>query len=160
MMKLKIREAVLSDYIDVSKLVLEVHKLHVKNRPDVYVDTNTPLEKEYFIELLSANDTKLFVVEDTNNEELVAYSIVKIIAPRSIQILIPSKVAFIDDFCVKANYKQKGIGKKLFNHIVEYVKSEECSSLQLVVWEFNKDAISFYEKLGMVTRNRRMELNF
>ena len=157
-MKLKIREAVLSDYIDVSKLVLEVHKLHVKNRPDVYVDTNTLLEKEYFIELLSANDTKLFVVEDTNNEELVAYSIVKVIAPRSIQILVPAKVAFIDDFCVKSSSQGTGIGKLLFNHIVDYAKSEGASSMQLTVSEFNKKAVKFYEALGMSTRNKKMEL--
>jgi diamine N-acetyltransferase len=30
--------------------------------------------------------------------------------------------------------------------------------MQLTVWEFNKNAIKFYESLGMSTMNRRMEL--
>lgn len=47
----------------------------------------------------------------------------------------------------------------LFTHIVDYAKSNEASSIQLNVWDFNENAIKFYESLGMSTRNRRMELN-
>lgn len=79
--------------------------------------------------------------------------------PRKIQILIPSKFAYIDDFCVKSIYQKKGIGRLLFNHVVDYAKTEGASSIQLTVWEFNENAIKFYESLGMSTRNRRMELN-
>ncbi|WP_346962231.1 GNAT family N-acetyltransferase [Clostridium sp.] len=64
-----------------------------------------------------------------------------------------------DDFCVKASKQKKGIGRLLFEYIVDYAKTEEALSLQLIVWEFNKDAIKFYESLGMSVRNRRMELN-
>lgn len=34
-----------------------------------------------------------------------------------------------------------------------------AQSLQLTVWEFNKDALAFYTSLGMHTRNRRLELD-
>lgn len=37
---------------------------------------------------------------------------------------------------------------------------EGASSLQLVVWEFNKDAIDFYKKIGMSTRNRFIVVKF
>ena len=158
-MDLKIRDAVANDYIEINNLVVEVHNLHVKNRSDVYVDVDNPLMREHFDDLLSANDTKLFVVEDTSNKDLVAYSIVKIMTPRSIQILAPSRFAYLDDFCVKFSHQKNGIGRFLFQHIVDYAKTEGASSLQLVVWEFNKDAIKFYEALGMSARNRRMELN-
>ena len=66
---------------------------------------------------------------------------------------------YFDDFCVKSSHQKNGIGRFLFQYIVDYSKTEGASSLQLVVWEFNKDAIKFYETLGMSTRNRRMELN-
>jgi len=158
-MNLKVREAVADDYAEINNLVVEIHNLHIKNRPDVYVDVATPLMREHFIDLLSDVDTKLFVVEDTSSKCLVAYSIVQIMVSRSIQILIPSKFAYIDDFCVKSSHQKNGIGKFLFEHIVAYVKTEGASSLQLVVWEFNKNAIEFYETLGMTTRNKRMELN-
>jgi ribosomal protein S18 acetylase RimI-like enzyme len=158
-MDLKVREAIANDYTVINNLVVEVHNLHVENREDVYVNVDTPLMREHFDDLLSSNDTKLFVVENTSNKDLVAYSIVKIMSPRSIQILAPSRFAYIDDFCVKSSHQKNGIGRFLFQYIVDYSKIEGASSLQLAVWEFNKDAIKFYETLGMSTRNRRMELN-
>ena len=158
-METQIRQAMISDFKSINELVSEVHKLHVKNRPDVYVDVDTPMIKEQFDELITSNDTKLFVVEDVSNKELVAYSIVSTITSKNIQILIPVKIAFIDDFCVKSSCHKQGIGRLLFEHVVNYAKTEGASSLQLVVWEFNCAAIKFYEALGMTTRNRRMELN-
>jgi ribosomal protein S18 acetylase RimI-like enzyme len=158
-MSLKIREAFENDYFHINHLVMEVHNLHVENRPDVYVQVDTPLMREQFEDLLNAEDTKLFVVEDTDNKELLAYSIVKIMTPRNMHILTSVRFAYIDDFCVKSSYKRKGIGRMLFEYILDCAKTEGVSSIQLVVWEFNKDAIEFYESLGMSTRNRRMELN-
>lgn len=46
-MSIKIRETFASEYFALNNLVLEVHSLHVKNRPDVYVDVDTPLMREY-----------------------------------------------------------------------------------------------------------------
>ena len=132
-MNLKVREAISSDYNDISKLNAEVHNLHVENRPDV--------------------------VENTDEKESVADSIVKIIDIQSIWILIQRILAYIDDFCGNSNYKRRGIGKLLFQYIVDYVRAEGASSLQLVVWEFNKGAIYFYNKMRMSTRNKKMELN-
>lgn len=157
-MNLIVREAVSDDYAGISKLVAEVHSLHVKNRPDVYADAHNPLQRGHFDELLNTDNVKVFVTEDTDNKELAAYSIMKIMTTQSISILIHMKIAFIDDFCVGSGYKKKGIGRMLFNYIADYAKSEGVSSLQLVVWEFNKGAIKFYEAMGMKTRNRRMEL--
>ncbi|WP_026487432.1 GNAT family N-acetyltransferase [Caldanaerobius polysaccharolyticus] len=158
-MNLVIREAISDDYYDINNLAREVHKLHVKNRPDVFMDMDNPLLKEHFDDLLHTDNAKLFVVENTNNKELVAYSMIKIMVTQSIPVLVPKRFAFIDEFCVKSSYRNKGIGRLLFQHIVNYAKSERVSSLQLAVWEFNKDAIKFYETMGMTTRYRRMELN-
>ena len=157
-MNLKIREAISDDYTEVCKLIVEVHKLHLKSRPNVYLDINNPLEKEYFDGLLSSGNTKLFIVENDDNKELVAYSIIQIMNTKN-PIYIPRTFAYIDDFCIKSKFKRTGIGRLLFNHIVEYAKAENATSLQLNVWEFNEDAIKFYETMGMCTRNRRMEVN-
>jgi len=54
------------------------------------------LLKEQFENLLNSNDTKLFVVENTDNEELLAFSVVQIMTQSNIQLLIPCKFTFID----------------------------------------------------------------
>jgi diamine N-acetyltransferase len=158
-MNLKVREANANDYIDISNLVVEVHNLHVKNRPDVFLEVGNPFLKEQFEDLLNNSNTKLFVVENIDNKDLVAYCIVKIMATSCLPILIQSRFAHIDNFCVKDSYKRNSVGKLLFQHIIDYAKSVGALSLQLSVWEFNQDAIKFYEAVGMSPRNRKMELN-
>nr|WP_284698154.1 GNAT family N-acetyltransferase [Thermoanaerobacterium thermosaccharolyticum] len=71
---------------------------------------------------------------------------------------IERKFVYIDDLCVSSTHRRKGVGRKLFRHIVDYVKKSGYDTLELTVWEFNSDAIKFYESLGMTTKNRRMEL--
>jgi ribosomal protein S18 acetylase RimI-like enzyme len=156
-MNLNIREAANTDYNGICELVTEVYKLHLKNRPDVYLDIDNPFPKDYFDELLDSSNTKIFVMKDDNND-LSAYSIIQIMTTQN-PILIHKKFLYIDDFCVKSTFKRKGIGKILFNHIVDFAKAENAESIHLNVWEFNEDAIKFYEALGMKTRNRRMEFD-
>ena len=70
----------------------------------------------------------------------------------------PSTIAYIDDFCISSSYQHQGYGAQLFDYLKEYAKEQGATSLQLTVWEFNEPAIAFYEKMGMSTRNRRLEL--
>lgn len=156
-MELKIREANIDDYIGVKSLVFQVYKLHLENRPDVYVKIDNPLEKQKFSEILDDENVKVFVVENVENNEIIAYSIVKIMNPLN-PILVQNSFAYIDDFCVTKNYKRNGIGKLLFKHVINFAKEKEVSSIRLNVWEFNEDAFEFYKKMGMSTRNRIMEL--
>ncbi|WP_223814628.1 MULTISPECIES: GNAT family N-acetyltransferase [Thermoanaerobacterium] len=156
-MNIKIREALFNDYESISILVKEVHSLHVKNRRDVYADVENPFTEERFKEILSDGKTKVFVAEDCNNE-IIAYNIIEIMTARNIPILKERKFVYIDDLCVSSTHRRKGVGRMLFKHIVDYAKKSGYDALELTVWEFNSDAIKFYENLGMTTRNRRMEL--
>ncbi|EHK2441507.1 GNAT family N-acetyltransferase [Clostridium perfringens] len=157
-MKYKIRFADKEDYKVINEIIREVHDLHVKNRPDVHIETDKSLSKEEFKEILGDDRYKMFLVQERESKEVVAFSLIQIIGPRNITILTPVKTALIDIFCVKENYRKSGIGKFLFEYIVSFVKKEEVNTLQLVVWEFNKEAIKFYESLGMQKRNISMEL--
>lgn len=155
--ELKIREASINDYNSIKSLVFEVYKLHLENRPDVYVKIDNPLEKQKFNEILDDENVRVLVVENTKNKEILAYSIVKIMKPLN-PMLIQKSFMFIDDVCVTKACKRKGIGKLLFEHIVNFAKQKGVSSIRLNVWEFNKAAFKFYKKMGMSTRNRMMEL--
>ena len=55
-----IRKMKLEDYEEVQKLFYEVHNLHLKNRPDIYIDGN-PLPLKYFEELLNDKENLNYV---------------------------------------------------------------------------------------------------
>lgn len=155
-MAFTIRDAAISDYDNLMEIFNEVYHMHYENRKDIYVKIDDPFPKEYFDELLKNEDTRIFLVED-NQEELVGYSIVQITTTRKIPVYVQKKLVYIDDFAVKSKYQKKGIGKLLFNHIEGHAERNGVESIQLNVWEFNEKAIKFYESMGMKTRNRTME---
>ncbi len=53
--------------------------------------------------------------------------------------------------------KKKGIGKKLYNYLLDKAKKEGIDAIELNVWSFNSSAIKFYESLGMTIKNMKFE---
>jgi diamine N-acetyltransferase len=65
----------------------------------------------------------------------------------------------MDDFGIDIKYRGKVLGKIFFGKILEFAKDIEADSLELGVWEFNKNAIKFYESMNLKTKMRRMAID-
>lgn len=155
-MKIIIREGNIDDYREVNDLNCQIHDIHVKDRPDIYKKTQAPLDKDYYSCLLKDECAKVILAEEDG--KTLGYSIFQIKSTPNISNLVYRKIIYIDDICVDEVYRGKGIGKRLFNYIAEYGRRVGAHSLELSVWEFNKPAMDFYNKMGMSTKNRRMEI--
>tara|TARA_S200000501_G_scaffold378955_1_gene445386 strand:- start:5070 stop:5513 length:444 start_codon:yes stop_codon:yes gene_type:complete len=59
------------------------------------------------------------------------------------------KVLYLEDLIVKESMRRKGIGKKLFDRIIEHAKKNKCIGLSLQVLDWNKLGINFYKKYDM-----------
>ncbi|TMU88348.1 GNAT family N-acetyltransferase [Bacillus sp. BHET2] len=153
---MQIREATKSDYEVVHQMQKQVHEIHTMERPDHYMMADTTLDMEYFNNLIDGENTKVFLLEE---DQPIAYTIITIKNTEERPILIPKKVVYMDDFGVDRKYRGKGVGKLFFGKIVEFAKSIEADSLELGVWEFNENAIKFYESMNLKTKMRRMEIN-
>lgn len=154
-MNRRIREATKNDYDVVHQIQRQVHEIHTKERPDHYKMADTTLDKKYFINLIEGENTKVFLLEE---DQPIAYTILTIKHTEERPILIPKKVVYMDDFGVDHMYRGKGAGKIFFEKIVEFAKDIEADSLELGVWEFNENAIKFYESMNVKTKMRRMEI--
>ncbi len=155
-MDLHIREADKNDYDIIHHIQKQVHELHTKERPDHYKMADTTLDREYFNSLIDGEYTRVFLLED---EQPIAYSILTIKNTAERPILVPRKVVYMDDFGVDQAYRGKGMGKFFFGKIVEFAKRMEADSLELGVWEFNEDAIKFYESMNLKTKTRLMGID-
>jgi diamine N-acetyltransferase len=156
MMDLHIREADKNDYDIIHQIQKQVHELHTKERPDHYKMADTTLDREYFNSLIDGEYTRVFLLED---EQPIAYSILTIKNTAERPILVPRKVVYMNDFGVDQAYRGKGMGKFFFGKIVEFAKRMEADSLELGVWEFNEDAIKFYESMNLKTQTRLMGID-
>ena len=68
------------------------------------------------------------------------------------------RALYLDDLCVDENCRSKGIGKALYEAVVETAKNNGCYNLTLNVWAFNKRAYDFYKKLGFEEQKIGMEI--
>jgi GNAT superfamily N-acetyltransferase len=58
------------------------------------------------------------------------------------------KAIYLDDLFVQEQYRGKGIGKQLFNSIIEKARAEKCIKVKWQVSNWNNKAIDFYKKMG------------
>ncbi|NEU04250.1 GNAT family N-acetyltransferase [Clostridium senegalense] len=152
-----IRKATKNDYLEVNALMSELHSLHVDGRPDIYVKVDSPLVKDYYNILLESGLYEVFVLEE-DESILVGYTILEIKESSSRMEFVEKKFVYMNDLCIKKEYRGNGLGKILFNVAVEFAKKVNGETLELGVWNFNESAIKFYKHMGMSVRNIRMEL--
>jgi ribosomal protein S18 acetylase RimI-like enzyme len=56
------------------------------------------------------------------------------------------KILYLEDFYVKENQRNKGIGNMLFEKVVEIAKDKKVKRMDWQVLEWNALALGFYEK--------------
>ena len=59
------------------------------------------------------------------------------------------KVLYLEDLIVKEHMRRKGIGKKLFDMVIDHAKVTNCVGLSLQVLDWNDLGINFYKKYNM-----------
>lgn len=56
------------------------------------------------------------------------------------------KMLYIDDIVVRNKFRRRGIGKKLFDFVVNEAKQEEVQQIRFHVLDWNAMALNFYKK--------------
>lgn len=59
------------------------------------------------------------------------------------------KVMYLEDLIVREHMRRKGIGKKLFDMVLDHAKVTSCVGLSLQVLDWNELGINFYKKYNM-----------
>jgi GNAT superfamily N-acetyltransferase len=60
------------------------------------------------------------------------------------------KVLYLEDFYVKEDRRNFGIGKQLFDAILETAKMDNCQRISWQVLDWNEPAIQFYKKYNAI----------
>lgn len=142
-----IRKAKLTDIDRLLELLYEVHNLHAENRPDIFKIGKTKYTKDDLPSIIESDQTPIYVAEE--KKKVVGYIFCIIEEVKDHKSLSDLKTLYIDDLCIDKEYRHKHIGTSLYNYVRMIAKSLKCNNITLNVWNFNKDAISFYENLGL-----------
>ena len=156
-MNFTIRQAIPADFSSIRPLQREIAEHHRKGRPELFKpDAATCSEEEFHARLQNPNHT-ILVAEDADGQ-VIAYAFCWVNHIRNHPTYVDFDQFYIDDICVHAPCKRSGIGKALFAQCKEIAREKNCRSMELGVWAFNAEAVSFYKAMGMRERVLRMEL--
>jgi GNAT superfamily N-acetyltransferase len=61
---------------------------------------------------------------------------------------------FVEDLFVRAQFRSKGIGKALLQHMAVIARERNCFGMHWEVLDWNATAIDFYRSLGASIGNR------
>ena len=153
-MNLNIRNALKNDLNLINEIAKQVHNLHVELRPDIYVPNDIVISEERYNELLAEG---IVLVGEIDNQ-IVSYAVC-FIRDWNNPVMARRKVMFIDAIGNDENFRNCGIGKKMMDHIINYAKEINCDRVELQVIESNKNAMGFYEHMGMKEKSRTLEMN-
>ena len=151
-----IRPAIESDIPRLEELLYQVHGLHAEGRPDIFI----PGCKKYTAEKLPdirSDTVNTPVFAATLDGVLVGYCfcVRQVQSAASMQKI---STLYIDDLCVDAAMRGRGIGKVLYDYAVEYARENGYYTLTLNGWACNPSAMRFYEKCGLAVQKVGMEL--
>ena len=145
-----VRTAVVDDSNDVYRLLRVIADLHREGRPDMFPNLISKYTVDEVEERLSKENSGVFVAEV--NDVVAGYVFCDIIKEGS------GNTLYVDDLCVDPEMRNMCIGKRLMDVAADYGRKSQCAQLMLNVWEFNRNAVKFYENYGLKTRSRHMDM--
>ena len=151
-----VRRAVKEDIPRILELLVQVDMVHHVGRPDLFKGPATKYDAKELEEILSDEKTPVFVCED--EEGWVAghaFCMHKQVLGDS--VLTDVKTLYIDDICVDEKARGLGVGRKLYQAVLDYAKKESFYNVTLNVWSCNPTAMKFYEAMGLTPQKVCME---
>ena len=154
-MEIGVRKATADDYNTLCELFDEIDALHRDNLPHIFQKPyEAAREKDYYLGLIADENVALLVAEA--GEELVGFVHAIIRDPPAIPVFVPRRYAIVDGIVVKSGFGNHGIGRVLMEKMQEWAIAKGATSIELNVYEFNQEAITFYESLGYKTFSRKL----
>ncbi len=138
-------------------LLYQVHGLHAEGRPDLFRKGCKKYTREELLEMLNKDHCgRPIFVYKTSDEGVLAYCFCIRQEPTATS-MVPIRTLYIDDLCVDEAARGRGIGKQLYDFVVEYARSNGYYNVTLNVWACNPSAMHFYEKCGLSVQKVGME---
>ncbi len=150
-----IRRATHNDIPRILELLSQVNDVHAEGRPDFFIKGKRKYEKGELLKIINDDITPVFVCEDNYDVKGYAFCVIQDLS--QCDNLRPNKSLYIDDICVDKNYRRHGVGRKLYEYVLQFAKEEKCFNITLNVWAKNPGAQAFYESMGMTVQKVCME---
>ena len=151
-----VRFAKESELDRVNALRKQVNDLHVAGRPDIFKPGFSKELQDHIHTIW--NDPRQRIVVDERDGVLCGFAVLNHITRPENPFMRVRDYLDIDEFCVDKACRRTGVGTELMTFIRVYAREQGFSKVELNMWEFNRDALQFYEAIGFSTYRRYLEL--
>ncbi len=140
----------------VNELRKQVNDLHVAGKPDVFKPGFTRELQDYINVIWKDPGQEIVVV--VIDKTIAGFAVLHHIIKPENPFMKELDFLDIDEFCVDEAFRRKGAATAMISFIKDYAKENGFKRLELNMWEFNQDALAFYEAAGFETYRRYMEI--
>ena len=151
---MKIRKAQESDFDDLISMSLEVHSIHLENRPDEFKALSADDIRSSLSKVLNDDNQDILVCMD--NEKLVGYILSRAEYRKENPVQKARHYLYIDQIGVKREYRRSGVGGLLIKSVRELAKERGIDLMLIDVWNFNEGAMFFFSSQGFLPWIQRM----
>ncbi len=155
MENLVVRYAKREELESVNKIRKQVNEVHVKGRPDLFREDGWQFIEPFVYTRFDEENSGVIVaaIED----EIVGFAVVQYIVRPESPYNKEQKYFHIEEFGVNEDHRRKGIATAMIDFVKEDARKRSFKKIELDMWEFNQDALAFYESAGLKTFRRYME---
>lgn len=151
-----VRFAEETDLPRVNELRRQVNELHVEGRPQTFKPGFCDELRDHIYTIWNDPTQRIAVCE--RDGVIVGFAVLHRIVRPETPFMFVRDFLDIDEFGVDAAHRRQGAGTELIAFVRDYAKAQKIPSVELNMWEFNRDALAFYESVGFTTYRRYMEL--
>ena len=140
----------------VNELRKQVNALHVAGKPEVF-KPGFPEELRNYIYAIH-KDPEQFIAVAVKDGTICGFAVLHHINRPENPFMKERDFLDIDEFCVDEAFRRQGIASEMIAFIREFARQKGFHRIELNMWEFNQDALAFYEAAGFQTFRRYMEM--
>ena len=152
---MQIRFAKNEDIPAMIRLLRQVGRVHYEGRPDIFRGDAQKYDEAALEALLQDKNRPILVAED--GAAVLGYAFCVIQNTQGDPVLQDRLTVYIDDLCVEETCRGGGVGKALYQAVLDYARGIGAYNVTLNVWAENKSALKFYEKMGLLPQKYGME---
>lgn len=149
-----VRLATAADHQPMCALLDAVDQLHREGAPLQFCEPPVaPRPLEFFSELFQGRNAAALVADAGS---VVGVALVLLRSAPAFPVFRQQSFAVLDVIAVDSAWRRRSVGTRLAAAATAWAESRGAAWLELGVYEFNREALAFYDALGFRTASRKL----
>ena len=140
----------------INELRRQVNDIHVAGKPEVFKPGFSQEMRDIIYKIWEDPEMEIAVAE--RDGVICGFAVLHHIVRPENPVKLEQDFLDIDEFGVDEAYRRQGVATEMIEFVRGYAAEKGFVRIELNMWEFNQNALAFYEAVGFRTFRRYMEM--